>query len=193
MKTIDTIYTRIDYEKKSKFITILIPIRRIEEVTMNLEHYKVTYPKANHYCYAYIVNQDKGMSDDKEPAKTAGAPLLNILEKEQLTNILVIVIRYFGGIKLGTGGLIRAYSHGIQELLKTCPLQTLIPGLLVTIRFPFSLEKKVIYLLHNSKIISKQYKTDCLYTVEISEELFDRIQSIVTVQSIQKILIEKTD
>ena len=105
--------------KNSRFITVLIKINDQEEIKKHLEHIKKEYPRATHYCYAYkLGNTIKKASDDKEPSGTAGIPMLNVLEKEDITNILAVTIRYFGGIKLGAGGLIRAYSKSVKETLK---------------------------------------------------------------------------
>ena len=103
--------------KNSRFITFLIKINNLEQIQSNLEKLKKDYPKATHYCYAYIINSNKKSSDDGEPSGTAGIPILNVLEKEKLTNILCIVIRYFGGIKLGASGLVRAYTKSVKEAL----------------------------------------------------------------------------
>ena len=103
--------------KNSKFITLLLKIDS-SNIKNILEEIKKEYPKATHYCYAYIYNEIKHSSDDNEPTGTAGLPMLNVLEHENLNKILCIVIRYFGGIKLGAGGLIRAYTKSVTEVLK---------------------------------------------------------------------------
>ena len=99
--------------KKSKFITILYRINNVEEVNTILYKVSSKYSDATHVCYAYILNNIEKCSDNGEPSGTAGLPILNVLKKKNLTNILAIVIRYFGGIKLGAGGLVRAYSNSI--------------------------------------------------------------------------------
>ena len=112
--------TIVEYlEKKSRFIGILIHIENADMVNDYLEQYKEKYPGANHYVYAYIINKNKQKaSDDGEPSRTAGYPVLDVLKKNHLNDCLAIVIRYFGGIKLGAGGLIRAYSKSISEAIK---------------------------------------------------------------------------
>jgi len=109
-------------EKKSKFIGTLLPVETIEEAENLLKEYKKKYYDARHNCYCFrIVENDQIIeksSDDGEPSGTAGAPMLNILKKNQLANVLMIVTRYFGGILLGTGGLVRAYSNSLLKVIE---------------------------------------------------------------------------
>lgn len=105
---------------KSRFIAEAFRVDTVEDVAFFLRKRKKYYD-ANHHCYAYRLKEDAAiqkMSDDKEPAKTAGMPILDVLTNQELTNILVIVTRYFGGTLLGTGGLVRAYTQATQEVLK---------------------------------------------------------------------------
>lgn len=104
--------------KKSKFIAYYYKIDNLEQVSEILNNLKKEHKKAKHFPYAYKLDNLVKKSDDKEPNGTAGSPILNILEKNNLNNTLIIVIRYFGGIKLGAGGLIRAYSTAAREVVK---------------------------------------------------------------------------
>lgn len=104
--------------KKSKFLGFLYEISNLEEIKEILNNLKKEHKKATHICYAYKVGISVKYSDDGEPNGTAGKPIYNIIEKKNLNNILIVVIRYFGGIKLGAGGLFRAYSNCASELLK---------------------------------------------------------------------------
>ena len=97
--------------KKSKFIGILYEVNNEDEVKDILTNLKKEHKKARHIPYAYKIDMQVKKSDDKEPSSTAGSPILNIIEKKQLNHVLIVVIRYFGGIKLGKGGLVRAYSQ----------------------------------------------------------------------------------
>ena len=118
-----TILTKEIYEitiKNSKFTGVIIPIESLDDVKDNLTKLKEEYKNATHYCYAFKLINDKGFSDDGEPNKTAGIPILNVIEGNDLVNVLVVVIRYFGGIKLGPGGLIRAYSNTTKEIINKC-------------------------------------------------------------------------
>ena len=104
--------------KKSKFIGLYYEIETQEEAKLILENLKKEHKKARHIPYAYKVNNTAKKSDDKEPSNTAGLPIYNIIERKNLNNCLVAVIRYFGGIKLGAGGLLRAYSEAANEATK---------------------------------------------------------------------------
>lgn len=109
-------------QKKSKFIANLFPVESVEEAEELIKQVKKKYHDARHNCSAYrIRQQDKTIekaNDDGEPSGTAGSPMLNILQKSNLENILVVVTRYFGGILLGTGGLVRAYSDSLLEAIQ---------------------------------------------------------------------------
>lgn len=112
--------------KKSRFIARLEPVTSREEVNAAVAGARADYPDARHHCWAYLLGRpaaarNAGMSDDGEPAGTAGRPILNVLQHGHLGDVLVIVVRYFGGIKLGAGGLVRAYSAAAQQALEGAP------------------------------------------------------------------------
>ena len=104
--------------KKSKFLTKLYKVNSIKEIDDILNNLKSEYSDSTHICYAYIINSKEKCFDDGEPSGTAGMPILNILKKNNISNILAVVIRYFGGIKLGAGGLTRAYSNSVSDTSK---------------------------------------------------------------------------
>lgn len=104
--------------KKSKFIAYYYEIANIEEAKQILEYLKKAHKKARHIPYAYIVNNTASKSDDKEPSNTAGSPIYKMIENKKLNNCLIAVVRYFGGTKLGAGGLTRAYLETVKEVLK---------------------------------------------------------------------------
>ena len=135
-----TIANNVKYEliiKNSKFITCLIKINNELEVKEILTNIKKEYPDATHYCYGYILENIKKADDDNEPSSTAGIPILKVLEANNLTNTLAIVIRYFGGIKLGANGLIRAYTKSVANAVKETTLKELIAGLNIDITFDY--------------------------------------------------------
>ena len=101
--------------KKSKFITKLYNIDNVESILNNLKN---EYKKATHFCYAYSINGKEKAYDDGEPSHTAGLPILNVIHMKKLNNTLIVVIRYFGGVKLGAGPLTRAYSKSASEIIK---------------------------------------------------------------------------
>lgn len=115
-------YSSSQIIKKSEFITNVFCVKNIEEINNYLKETKKKYYDATHNCYAYVLGLEEPLqikaSDDGEPSKTAGAPILEVIQKNNLTNILVVVTRYFGGIKLGAGGLTRAYSSSASQGLE---------------------------------------------------------------------------
>lgn len=155
--------------KNSKFITIVYPIITKEEVEPLLLECKKDYPKATHYCYCYITTQYKKVSDDGEPSGTAGLPILNVLEKEHMQNILVVVIRYFGGIKLGAGGLIRAYSKATKQALKKAELLPMVKAIKCEITIPYEQVKNMNQLLQTVEIVSEVYLENITYTILVPE------------------------
>ena len=124
MKLLNTYSLEI---KKSKFIAYYYEVNNISEVKEILEMLKKNHKKARHIPYAYKIDQEIKKSDDKEPSGTSGMPILNIIEKNNLNHVLIAVVRYFGGIKLGAGGLIRAYGNASKEVIKWISLQKKCP------------------------------------------------------------------
>lgn len=102
---------------KSRFITYVYKVNNILEVNEKIDALKAKYKDATHYCYSYIIDNIKRFNDDKEPSHTAGMPILNVLESKNLNYVLAVVIRYFGGIKLGAGGLVRAYTNAVSNTI----------------------------------------------------------------------------
>ncbi len=156
--------------KKSKFITKLYRADSIEEINNILNSIKSEYQDATHICYGYILSEIEKCSDDGEPSKTAGIPILNVLKKNNLTNVLAIVIRYFGGIKLGAGGLLRAYSNSVIEALNKANIVELTEGYLVELEFKHDQIKLVDYLLNGKEIINKNYDNNVIYSFYLSKD-----------------------
>ena len=177
--------------KNSKFIGVIIPIEFLDDVKDNINKLKEEYKNATHYCYAFKLINDKGFSDDGEPNKTAGIPILNVIEGNDLVNVLVVVIRYFGGIKLGPGGLIRAYSSTCKEVINKSTLVELIKGIEASITFNYSKEKEINYLLKDSIIKSKLYEENCTYIIETTKEVLDSISNLVTINYVNEKIIPK--
>lgn len=147
-------------EKKSRFIANIFYVETVEEAEEKIKEVKKQYFDARHNCFAYSVFSKDGItnrfSDDGEPSGTAGAPILNILNSKELTNILVIVTRYFGGILLGTGGLVRAYTGATQEALNK--INIIHKELGIEVKFEISyqdLEKLKYYFKQNDIEIAK--------------------------------------
>lgn len=157
MKTVDQDYINIIEIKKSKFISIICYVENIDDINNKIAYYKEKYPKAKHYCYAYKINSMQKYNDDKEPSGTAGLPILNNILKNNLDNVLVLVIRYFGGIKLGSGPLTRAYSNSAKEVIEKAHLLELKEGYKLTIEASYNDLKELDYLLKD-KIVKKNFK-----------------------------------
>lgn len=163
-------------EKKSKFIANIFYVETREEAEEKIKEIKKKYFDARHNCFAYsIFTKDRiieRFSDDGEPSGTAGAPMLNILSSQNLRNVVVIVTRYFGGILLGTGGLVRAYTGAVREALKNVEIIEKYLGLEVNLEVNYpNLEKLKYYLKQNEiKILSSEYLENIKVLVEMSEE-----------------------
>ena len=179
--------------KNSKFISVIIPFDDEKNLKEELAKIKDKYKNATHYCYTYLLTNSKGFSDDGEPNKTAGIPMLTVLEKDNLVNILVVVIRYFGGIKLGSGGLIRAYTKLVKEGLKKATKTTIIDGYELVIKFSYDKEKEISYLLKDSFIIEKNYQDFCIYTVNIAKDLLNILENKVEIIKLKEKLIPAKD
>ena len=190
-----TISNNSKYEliiKNSKFITLLYKINNEDIVKKILNNVKEIYPDATHYCYAYIIGNQKKSSDDGELSKTAGMPILKVLENNQLNHILAIVVRYFGGIKLGANGLIRAYSKCTSNALKENTIKELIQGYNINITFPYQDLKKIDYLLKDIKINSKTFDNSIIYNLDIPTTFLNTIiNNNIPYQIIKDIYIEK--
>lgn len=156
--------------KNSKFITLLFRIDETTDISKILSDVRIRYPKATHYCYAYITKETKRTSDDGEPGGTAGMPMLNVLEKEELINVLAIVVRYFGGIKLGAGGLVRAYSKAVREAIISNNLIDIELGYLVKVVISYDEAKNFEHLIKKYVVINKEYLDNITYNILIPQK-----------------------
>ena len=176
--------------KNSRFICLFMKINSTD-ISSILDRIKEEYPKATHYCYAYVYNDVQRLSDDGEPGGTAGMPMLNVLLKEELSNVLCVVIRYFGGIKLGAGGLVRAYTKSVTECLKVTDLMDLEEGYKVRLKFNYNDEKQVKYLLKEATILNEKYDLDVEYIALVINKVFDTLKNY-NYEIIEKTYIEKS-
>lgn len=169
-------------EKRSKFIASLFFVETIEEAEEKIKSVKKKYFDAKHNCSAYIINNSnqivKKSSDDGEPSGTAGAPMLEILEKQGIGNVLVVVTRYFGGILLGTGGLVRAYSDSLKIALQKATLVNLEHGYEISVSLNYAdLENFKYYCKKNGiKILDYTYLDRVICKIELNEELKEILQ-----------------
>lgn len=156
---------------KSKFITKLYPVFSKEEIDIILEQLKADYKDATHICYAYILEDNiKRANDDGEPSGTAGMPILNVLEQKKLNYVLAVVIRYFGGIKLGAGGLVRAYSNCVAQTLEENMFTDLVPGIILELTYEYENAKTIDNILENYIVLDKTFKENIHAKVKIKAE-----------------------
>lgn len=179
--------------KNSKFITNLFIVEDIEKVNRYLNLIKDKYRDANHNCYAYVVGNIKKCSDDGEPSGTAGMPMIRVLEHKGLNNILVIVTRYFGGIKLGANGLVRAYTNSVSETLDMVDIVDTIKGYNIDIIFNFSDIKRIDYLLKDIKVLNKEYNDVVKYNLNVESYLLDVLKENNIKYNVNKEVYVKKD
>ena len=125
---------------KSRFINYLFIVNSESDINNYLDEIKKKHKDATHHCYAFILDNLKRFSDDAEPGGTAGMPMLNVLESNNLNHILAITVRYFGGIKLGAGGLVRAYTKSVTENLKSLKICEYVDGFEFNVKIPYELK-----------------------------------------------------
>lgn len=180
--------------KNSRFICIIHKINNLNDTYNYINTIKDNYKDATHYCFAYIINDNKKFSDDGEPTGTAGNPIMQVLEKNNLNYIIAIVIRYFGGIKLGAGGLVRAYTKSVCECLKKVQINKLVKGYNVDIIFKYNYVNTIDYLLKDYVIIKKDFNDTITYNLNVDEYLYEQLLNNKNIKVINnnEILIEKT-
>ncbi len=166
-------------EQKSEFIGYIAPVKTNEEAVAFIESIKAQHRKARHNCYAYVLRD--GMisrySDDGEPQGTAGPPILDVIQKSGLTDVCIVVTRYFGGILLGKGGLTRAYSTGASMAVNAARLMIMCEAYELTLTLDYSLYDKVNYVLPDFeiKILATDYAENVKITLLVKEELADNL------------------
>ena len=169
-------------EKKSTFITHLVKVTSEEEAREFIQKMKKKHYDATHVCSCYVVgdnNEITRANDDGEPSGTAGAPMLDVLVKNEIKNVCATVIRYFGGTKLGTGGLVRAYGGGVINALKNATLVERKDALEIRLELDYSLNGKIEYEIEKTNFIvnNLEYTDKIIYTIYVMEEDYDSFQS----------------
>lgn len=169
-------------EKKSTFITHLVRVTSEEEAREFIQKMKKKHYDATHVCSCYVVgdnNEITRANDDGEPSGTAGAPMLDVLVKNEIKNVCATVIRYFGGTKLGTGGLVRAYGGGVINALKNATLVERKDALEIRLELDYSLNGKIEYEIEKTNFIvnNLEYTEKIIYTIYVMEEDYDSFQS----------------
>jgi uncharacterized YigZ family protein len=155
---------------KSTFICLVSPKKSIKEARDYIEQVKGRYPDATHHPDAYIIGSSAEYghaSDDGEPSRTAGAPMYDVLRKNNMTNVVAVVVRYFGGIKLGAGGLVRAYAKSVAEALKLATLVPIIEYRRLRLVFDYPFLTLVENMLGEASIINRSFSGNITLDVEI--------------------------
>ncbi len=169
-------------EKRSKFISYAIPVRTIDEVKAEVARLRKEYYDARHVCWAYMLGADRKTfraNDDGEPSSTAGKPILGQINSNELTDILVVVIRYFGGIELGTSGLIVAYRTAASEAIASATIEerTVDEDITVVFEYPYLNSIMRIVKEDSPAIIAQKFDMDCEMTLRIRKSEADRLRN----------------
>ena len=179
--------------EKSRFITYLKKVFSEEEAKTYLNQIQKSHPNANHHCYAFLIgehNEIQRSNDNGEPSGTAGVPMLESLRKHHMQDTIAISVRYFGGIKLGAGGLIRAYSHSVSEALKSATLTQTLKVQRYSLQFSYDLIGKIDYYFSKNEIaiLEKQYEENVTYIFHSTTDDFEFFQEISNGQFVPKFI-----
>lgn len=168
-------------EQRSKFISFAIPVRTVDDVKEIVEQYRKEYYDARHVCWAYMLGADRSQfraNDDGEPSSTAGKPILGVINSNELTDILILVIRYFGGVKLGTSGLIVAYRAAAQDAVENAEIieKTVDEDIRIAFEYPFLNGVMRIIKEDGPQIVSQHFEMDCEMRLRIRKGEADRLK-----------------
>ena len=192
-KTISKLSEGTYTEKRSKFLAFALPVRTVDEVKDIVKDYQKKYYDARHVCYAYMLGPERTdfrANDNGEPSGTAGKPILGQINSYGLTDILIIVVRYFGGIKLGTSGLIQAYKQAAIEALAVADIieKTVDADISFAFEYPFMNDVMRIVKEEEPQIIAQGYDSDCTMTLRqrlsAMERLKARLEKVETLKFI---------
>lgn len=169
-------------EKRSKFIALAFPVRTLDEIKVLLDAHQKKYYDARHVCYAYMLGAERTnfrANDNGEPSGTAGKPILGQINSNELTDILLIVVRYFGGIKLGTGGLVVAYKAAAAEALAAATVieKTVDEDVTVMFEYPFMNDVMRIVKEEEPEILEQSYDMDCSMTLRIRRSMMPKLRT----------------
>lgn len=183
-------------EKKSKFICHLFTVTSADEVTEIIKAEKKKYYDAKHHCYAYVMGDDGSdikCSDDGEPSGTAGRPMLDIFQKEGLTDILCVVTRYFGGTLLGTGGLVRSYSAALKDAIDKSTFKNETEAVIVKYKYGYNFDARISSYLRDKdiKVLDSEYSDAVEITIVLEKEMYSAVDADLV--NITNGSVEKTD
>ena len=185
-------------EKKSRFIAEVFLVHSEEEAMQYLEQVRKKYWDARHHCWAYVIGEERvteRCSDDGEPSQTAGNPMRDVLTGAGLTEVAVVVTRYFGGTLLGTGGLVRAYSGAVQEGLKNSTVITKYLGVKLSVTTDYNGVGKLQYLFGQKEIpiLSAEYTDKVVFTVLVESSRIQEIKKAITEATSATAQMEESD
>lgn len=184
-------------EKKSEFIGYIAPVKTNDEAVEFINSIKAMHRKATHNVYAYVLRQDNitRYSDDGEPQGTAGVPVLEVLLKEGLTDVCVVVTRYFGGILLGGGGLVRAYSHGCKIAVDAARVMDMCTCYELLIKVDYNLYGKINYILpdYEVKLLTTEFTDDVTLKLLVKSEFLKELSNEIIDITNGKVYINKSE
>ena len=169
-------------EKRSRFLSFALPVRTPDEVKTQVDAYRKKYYDARHVCWAYMLSPDRTTfraNDDGEPSSTAGKPILGQINSNNLTDILIIVVRYFGGIELGTSGLIVAYRTAAAEAIAAAHIEERTVDETITITFEYPHLNSVMRIVKEDKpdVLTQSFELTCEITLRIRQSRMDALKS----------------
>lgn len=169
-------------EKRSKFLAFVRHVDSVDEAMAIVKEYRKKYYDARHCCYAYVLGSDRAdfrANDDGEPSSTAGKPILGQLNRLELTDVLVVVIRYYGGVNLGTGGLIVAYRTATEDALSKAVIEEKFVEERITYRFTYPMINAVMRVVKEmgARIVSQSFDNDCEIVLSIRQSLAEGLQA----------------
>lgn len=182
-------------EKRSRFIAYIWPVTAKDEGFAYFDTLKKEHPDARHHCWAYLLGDPEqalaaGFNDAGEPSGTAGKPMLNVLTQRKVGNVFAVVVRYFGGIKLGAGGLTRAYGQAVSGALDAAQFRAVVPMRAVSIQIEFALEQRVRNLLtqHGISVIAAHYAEGVSLQCDCPAGLVDELRGLLQEQTAGKVI-----
>lgn len=178
----DTVGEGYYTEKRSKFLAFAHHVETVDEAMAIVAKYRKQYYDARHCCYAYMLGSDRSVfraNDDGEPSSTAGKPILGQINSHELTNILVVVVRYYGGVNLGTGGLIVAYRTAAADAIAHCKIESRLVEEFITYQFTYPMMNGVMRIVKElqPRIVSQQFDNDCAITLAIRKSKADELRT----------------
>lgn len=180
-KTISTTGEGYYTEKRSKFLAFVHHVETVEEVKEIVASYRKKYYDARHVCYAYMIGADRQTfraNDDGEPSSTAGKPILGQINSNELTDILIVVVRYYGGVNLGTSGLIVAYREAAADAISHTTIENRFVEEEIVYDFPYVMMNQVMKVIKemNPRIVSQEYDNTCQIRMRIRKSLAEQLQ-----------------